>query len=150
MIRSNSASLDLGSVDYGRLSRRLFSQTIPGVVALALSAAAGAWIVHSLPIAGRGGAKAPVAAASQTVVATRVVMSPPAVDASPYGALADTSPYGALFDPGFSSKMTPASLGRDSFAGSGFKPFAPTPPVAAPAPAVAPPAPPVVTAGLEV
>jgi hypothetical protein len=140
MIRSNSASLDLGSVDYGRLSRRLFSQTIPGAVALALSAAAGAWIVHSLPMSGPGGAKAPVAA-RQTIVATRVVMSPPA---------ADPSPYGALFDPGFSSEMTPASLGRDSFAGSSFKPFAPAPSAAAPAPAVAPPSSPVVTAQLEI
>jgi hypothetical protein len=159
MIRSNSASLDLGSADFGRASRRLLSQTVPGAVALILSAAAGAWIVHSLPVA-PSGVKAPVAAAPKAAVATHSLTLATAID---------PSPYGALFDPGFSSNLTPASLGQDPLRSS-FKPFAmapsaagpapsatapapsaaaPTPPIATAAPAAAPPAP-VVTAQLEV
>ena len=151
MIRSNSASLDFGPTDFGRVSRRLFSKTVPGAAALVLSAAAGAWIVHSLPIASSG-VQASVTAGRQPVVATRSL--------TPATAPVDTSPYGALFDPGFSSKLSPASLGQDSLAGSGFKPFVPAPvaaatpassaPASAPSLAAAPPGPPVVTAQLEV
>jgi hypothetical protein len=133
MIRSNSASLEMGSADFGRVSRRLLSKTIPGAAALVLSAAAGAWIVHSLPIAPSAKAPTPVAAAKaappaaaprQVAAATRSLTPATAVD---------TSPYGALFDPGFSSGLTPASLSKDSLAGPGFKPFVLAP--AAPAPA---------------
>ena len=116
IIDSNSASFDSYSLEPGRLSRRLLSRTIPGAIALVLSAAAGAWIVHSLPIGTSGDAKAPAPAPKMAVAA--------APTAAP-------SPYGVLFDPGFSSEMSPASLGRDFSVGSQLKPIV-RPPVAAP------------------
>ena len=75
----------------GRLSSRIFSQTIPGAVALALSVLVGVWTLYVRPAAAPSVVEAPPVAPAVTVA---------------------SNPYGALFDPRFSSGSTPVSLAR--------------------------------------
>ena len=83
--------LDFVPCERGRLSWRIFSPTIPGALAFALSALFGVWILYVRPAAAPYAVEAPAAA--------------PAV------ALA-SNPYGGLFDPRFSSGSTPVSLAQ--------------------------------------
>jgi hypothetical protein len=75
----------------GRLSRKIFSLTIPGAAALALSALVGAWMLYVRPAAAPNVVKAPVVASA---------------------AIPAANPYGALFDPRSSSGSTPVSLAQ--------------------------------------
>src|ERR1700724_4931780 len=84
---THDRSLEFVRCERGRLSWRIFSQTIPGALALALSVLFGVWILYVRPAA------APVVA--------------PAVAPAVTSAL---NPYGGLFDPRFSSGSTPVSL----------------------------------------
>jgi hypothetical protein len=76
---------------------RCFSQAVPGVVIVALSALFGVWTLYIHPADNPGVGATP--------------------NATPTAALAsetkgDASVYGALFDPGFASGAAPASLGQ--------------------------------------
>jgi hypothetical protein len=73
----------------GRLSWRIFSQTIPDALALALSVLFGVWTLYVRPAAFPKVVEAPGAAA--------------AVSFAP-------NPYGGLFDPNLSSGSAPVSL----------------------------------------
>ena len=90
----------------GRLSWRIFSPTIPGALALALSALFGVWILYLRPAAAPYAVEAPAAA--------------PAV------ALA-SNPYGGLFDPRSSSGYTPVSLAQSFPLKSTFESILPAP-----------------------
>jgi Protein of unknown function (DUF2778) len=87
MARGIDRGLDFIPCERGRLSWRIFSPTIPGALALALSVLFGVWILYVRPAA------APVVAPA---VATAVSFAP--------------NPYGGLFDPRFSSGSTPVSF----------------------------------------
>jgi Protein of unknown function (DUF2778) len=87
MARGIDRSLDFIPCERGRLSWRIFSPTIPGALALAVSVLFGVWILYVRPAA------APVVAPA---VATAVSFAP--------------NPYGGLFDPRFSSGSTPVSF----------------------------------------
>ncbi len=78
-----------------RISRAVFSLTIPGAAALGISALVGAWMLYFRP------AEAP------NMVAHTVVKSP---EAPTRVAAAAANPYGALFDPRSTSGSTPVSL----------------------------------------
>jgi Protein of unknown function (DUF2778) len=75
----------------GRLSGRIFSQTIPGAFALALSILFGVWILYVCPAAFPKVVEAPAVAA--------------AISFAP-------NPYGGLFDPRLSSGSAPVSLAQ--------------------------------------
>ena len=90
----------------GRLFSKIFSQTIPGAVALALSALFGVWILYVRPADAPNTVEAPAAA--------------PAV------ALA-SNPYGGLFDPRSSSGSTPVSLAQNFPLELNLKPIPPAP-----------------------
>jgi hypothetical protein len=97
--------LDFIPCERGRLSWRIFSPTIPGALAFALSALFGVWILYLHPAAPYA-VEAPAAA--------------PAV------ALA-SNPYGGLFDPRFSSGSTPVSLVQSLPLKSTFESIVPVP-----------------------
>src|ERR1700724_4024350 len=109
MARGIDRGLDFIPRERGRLFSKIFSQTIPGALALALSALFGVWILYLRPAAAPYAAEAPAAA--------------PAV------ALA-SNPYGGLFDPRFSSGSTPASLAQSLPLKSTFGSILPVPAVA--------------------
>jgi Protein of unknown function (DUF2778) len=75
----------------GRLSRKIFSQTIPGAVILASSVLVGVWMQYVPPVASPNVVEAPAVAPAVTVA---------------------SNPYGALFDPRFSSGSTTVSLAQ--------------------------------------
>src|SRR5580693_8307326 len=91
MARRIDRGLDFIPRERGRLFSKIFSQTILGALALALSALFGVWILYLCPAAATYAVEAPAAA--------------PAV------ALA-TNPYGGLFDPRSSSGYAPVSLAQ--------------------------------------
>jgi hypothetical protein len=97
----------------GRLSRKIFSQTVPGAVILASSVLVGVWMQYVRP------------GVAPTVVETPAVA--PAVTVA-------SNPYGALFDPRSSSGSPPVSLARSFPLDSNlvFAPSAPTVAVAEP------------------
>jgi hypothetical protein len=96
--------LDFIPCERDRLSWRIFSQTTPGSLALALSVLFGVWILYLRPAA------APVEAPA---VATAVRFAP--------------NPYGGLFDPRFSSGSTPVSLAQSLPLKSTFESILPVP-----------------------
>jgi hypothetical protein len=106
MARGIDRGLDFIPRERGRLFSKIFSQTIPGALALALSALFGVWILYLRPAAATYAVEAPAAA--------------PAV------ALA-TNPYGGLFDPRSSSGSTPVSLAKNFLLELNLKPVPPAP-----------------------
>src|ERR1700730_4780265 len=106
MARGIDRGLDFIPRERGRLFSKIFSQTIPGALALALSALFCVWIVYVRPAAAPYAAEAPAAA--------------PAV------ALA-SNPYGGLFDPRFSSGSPPVSLVQSLPLESTFESILPAP-----------------------
>ena len=106
MARGIDRGLDFNPCERGRLFSKIFSQTIPGALALALSALFGVWILYLRPAAAPYAVEAPAAA--------------PAV------ALA-SNPYGGLFDPRSSSGSTPVSLAKNFPLESNLKPVPPAP-----------------------
>jgi Protein of unknown function (DUF2778) len=103
---THDTSLDFIPCERGRLSWRIFSQTIPGAVALALSVLFGVWILYVRPTAFPNVVEAPVVAA--------------AVSFAP-------NPYGGLFDPRLSSGSTPVSLAQSFPPKSTFESILPAP-----------------------
>ncbi|MGP0060373.1 MAG: tlde1 domain-containing protein [Beijerinckiaceae bacterium] len=105
---------DLIPFDRRRLSRNIFSRTVPGAAALAFGGLAGAWILYALPAAAPSVEEAPaVARAVFPPTLTPLRPARRAIAANPYGALAD-NPYGGLLDPRFTSGLTPAPLAQSS------------------------------------
>ncbi len=106
MTRGIDRARDFNPCERGRLFSKIFSQTIPGALALALSALFGVWILYLRPAAAPYAVEAPAAA--------------PAV------ALA-SNPYGGLFDPRSSSGSTPVSLAKNFPRELNLKPVPPAP-----------------------
>jgi len=77
--------------------KSFFSQAVPGVVIVALSALFGVWTLYLHPADNQRVVDAPSAAPSTAAVSDTKV---------------DANVYGALFDPGFASGAAPASLGQ--------------------------------------
>ncbi|MGB6326952.1 MAG: DUF2778 domain-containing protein [Methylocella sp.] len=92
MAQGFDRGLDFIPCERGCLFPEVFSQTVPGAFALALSALFGVWILYLRPAAAPYAVEAPAAA--------------PAV------ALA-SNPYGGLFDPRSSSGSPPVSLAKN-------------------------------------
>jgi hypothetical protein len=86
---------NFNSLDRGRLSLKIFSLTVPGAVALALSISVGVWMQYLRPVD-----------APDVVVDVNVVEAPSATPAIKVVA----NPYGALFDPESSSGSPPVSF----------------------------------------
>ena len=105
MAHGIDTGLDFTPCERGGLSSKIFSQTIPGAAALALSALFSIWILYLRPAAPNA-VEAPAAA--------------PAV------ALA-SNPYGRLFDPRSSSGSTPVSLAQNFPLELNLKPVSPAP-----------------------
>jgi Protein of unknown function (DUF2778) len=103
---THDRGLDFIPCERGRLSRRIFSQTIPGALALALSVLFGVWILYVRP-----------------AVFPNVV-EPPAVTAA---VSFPPNPYGGLFDPRLSSGSTPVSLAQSFPLKSTFESILPAP-----------------------
>jgi Protein of unknown function (DUF2778) len=93
----------------GRFFRRIFSQTIPGAAALALSALFGVWTLYVRPAATPNAVEAPAAASAVTVA---------------------SNPYGELFDLRSSLASTPASLAQSFPLEAGLESIPPTRPAA--------------------
>jgi hypothetical protein len=106
MARVIDRGLDFIPCGSGHLFLKIFSQTIPGALALAPSVLFGVWILYLRPAATPYGVEAPAAA--------------PAV------ALA-SNPYGGLFDPRLSSGPTPDSLAQSLPLKSTFESILPVP-----------------------
>src|ERR1700738_966762 len=106
MARGIDRGLDFIPRKRGRLFSKSFSQTIPGALALALSALFGVWILYLRPAAAPYAVEAPAAA--------------PAV------ALA-SNPYGGLVDSRSSSGSTPVSLAKNFPLELNLKPVPPAP-----------------------
>src|SRR3984893_17487772 len=105
MARGIDRGLDFIPCEGGRLFSKIFSQPIPGALALALSALFGVWILYLRPAAAPN-VEAPAAA--------------------PTVALA-SNPYGGLFDPRSSSGSTPVSLAKNFPLELNLKPVPPAP-----------------------
>jgi hypothetical protein len=107
MIRATGAPFGFNSFDSRRLSRKIFSQTVPGAVVLALSVLFGDWLLYVRPAAAPHVVEAPTVAPAVAVA---------------------SNPYGALFDPRFTSGSTPVSLAQSFPLKSNFEsiPSAPT------------------------
>ena len=106
MARGIDRGLDFIPCERGRLSWRIFSQTIPGATALALSVLFGVWILYVRPAAAPNVVEAPAVAPAITFA---------------------SNPYGALFDPRFFSGSTPVSLAQSLPLKSTFKSILPAP-----------------------
>jgi hypothetical protein len=104
MARGIDRGGDFVPCEHGRFSWRIFSLTIPGAIALALSVLFGVWILYVRPAA------APV---EVPAVATALSFAP--------------NPYGGLFDPRFSSGFTPVSLAQSLPLKSTFESILPAP-----------------------
>jgi len=102
MLSEDSAPRAFVSSGFDRLSRQILIVTATGVVALALSAAAAAWIVHMSPVAAPGIAQA-------TAQHRPLPALPPMAPES----AAPANPYVAQLDPGSSSRPTRVSLAPD-------------------------------------
>jgi Protein of unknown function (DUF2778) len=103
---THDRGLDFIPCERGRLSWRIFSQTIPGALALALSILFGVWILYVRPAAFPNVVEAPAVAA--------------AVSFAP-------NPYGGLLDPKLSSGSTPVSLAQSFPLKSTFESILPAP-----------------------
>jgi hypothetical protein len=154
MSYSIGTSYDAGPVDRRYLSRETSPHAVSGAVALTLSMVVGGWILYARSV---GMLYTPPVALnfdSQPVIASAVVAPPPpavsvaapAVEATPYGALApapalpaptfaDQAPEGTpaaiaasdgyigLFDPTYSLGSTPASLEQSAPLLANFQPM---------------------------
>ena len=103
---THGRGLDFIPCERGRLSWRIFSQTIPGALALALSVLFGVWILYVRPAAFPN------------------VVEPPAVADAVSSA---PNPYGGLFDLRLSSGSTPVSLAQSFPLKSTFEFILPAP-----------------------
>jgi hypothetical protein len=106
MARGIDRGLDFIPCGPGRLFSRIFSQTLPGVVALALSALFGAWILYLRPAEPPHAVGAPAAKPTLALAA---------------------NPYGRLFDPLSFSGSTPVSLAQSFPLELNLKPVPPAP-----------------------
>jgi Protein of unknown function (DUF2778) len=106
MARGIDRGLDFIPCERGRLFSKIFSQTIPGAVALALSALFGVWILYLRPAAAPYAVEAPAAAPAIAIA---------------------SNPYGGLFDPRSSSGSTPVSLAKNFPLELNLKPVPPSP-----------------------
>jgi hypothetical protein len=106
MARGIDTGLDFIPCECSRLSWRIFSQAIPGALALVLSILFGVWILYVRPAAFPNVVEAPAVAA--------------AVSFAP-------NPYGGLFDPKLSSGSTPVSLAQSFPLKSTFESILPAP-----------------------
>jgi Protein of unknown function (DUF2778) len=113
MIQGIGAPLGFISFDRRRLSRTIFSLTVPGAGALALSVLWGVWMLHVRPDAAPKVAKAPAVASALTVA---------------------SNPYGALFDPRFFSGSMPVSPSKSFPLESNLESIPPAPSAAIPEP----------------
>jgi hypothetical protein len=100
MAQGIDRGLDFIPCERGRLSWRIFSQTIPGAIALALSVLFGVWILYVRSAAAPNVVEAPAVAPAVTFT---------------------SNPYGGLFDPRFSSGSTPVSFAQSLPLKSTFK-----------------------------
>jgi hypothetical protein len=98
-----------------RLSSKIFSKTIPGVVALSLSASFGFWMLYVRPATVIPALNAPAPAATPA--------STPALDV-----VASADPYGVLFDPRSLLGATPVSLAKNFPLALSPDPVLPAPP----------------------
>jgi Tlde1 domain len=106
MARGIDRGLDFIPRERGHLFSRIFSQTLPGVVALALSALFGVWILYLRPADAPHAVEAPAA--------------------KPALALA-SNPYGRLSNPRSFSGSTPVSLAKSFPLEFNLKPIPPAP-----------------------
>jgi Tlde1 domain len=120
MARGIDRGLDFIPCERGRLSWRIFSQTIPGAIALALSVLFGVWILYVRPAAAPNVVEAPAVAPAVTFT---------------------SNPYGGLFDPRFSSGSTPVSFAQSFPLKSTFESLLPAPAAAIAEPENVPPMP---------
>jgi hypothetical protein len=117
MARGIDRGLDLIPCERGRLSWRIFSPTIPGALALALSALFGVWILYLRPAAASYAVEAPAVAPVVTFA---------------------SNPYGTLFDPRSTSGSTPVSLAQSFQLKLTFESILPTPAAAIAEPNILP------------
>jgi hypothetical protein len=101
MTRAFDTAHNFNSLDRGRLSLKIFSLTVPGAVALALSVSVGVWMEYLRP-------DSRPTAAPGLVIDVDVVEAPAV--APPVKVV--ENPYGALFDPRSSSGAPPVSFAR--------------------------------------
>jgi Tlde1 domain len=106
MARGIDRGLDFIPCERARLFSKIFSQTIPGALALALSALFGVWILYLRPAAAPYAVEAPAAAPAIAIA---------------------SNPYGGLFDPRSSSGSTPVSLAKNFPLELNLKPVPPAP-----------------------
>ena len=105
MAHGIDTGLDFTPCERGGLSSKIFSQTIPGAAALALSALFGVWSLYLRPAAPNA-VEAPAAAPAVAIA---------------------SNPYGRLFDPRSSSGSTPVSLAQNFPLELNLKPVSPAP-----------------------
>ena len=114
-------------LDRGRLSRKHFSRTVSGAVALAFSALAGTLLLYARIALAPSVDEAPAAPPAVTVDRA------PAAPAAPTGHARRkiaSNEYIALLDPTFSLGYTPVPLSQSSPLGSNFESMTPAPPAA--------------------
>jgi hypothetical protein len=101
MTQAIDRNLDFIPCERGRLSSRIFSQTMPGALALAFSGLFGVWTLYLRPAAAPYTVDAPAAASAVAIA---------------------SNPYGGLFDPRSASGSTPLLLAQDLPLDSNFEP----------------------------
>jgi hypothetical protein len=106
MARGIDKGPDFTPRERGRLFSKIFSQTRPSALALALSALFGVWILYLRPAAAPYAVEAPAVAPVVTFA---------------------SNPYGTLFDPRSSSGSTPVSLAQSFPLKSTFESILPAP-----------------------
>ena len=120
---------DAYASEFPRPSRHL-SRAVPGAIVAALTALAGAWMIHRLPASAPEIVRAPTAATAAANpygelfdpgFSRRAAAFPPPRRAAPTPAGA-VNPYGALFDPGFSARPAQFSTAAISAPGENFQP----------------------------
>jgi Protein of unknown function (DUF2778) len=106
MARVIGRGLDFIPCGRNHLFLKIFSQTVPGALALAASVLFGVWILYLRPAAAPYGVEAPAAAPAVTLA---------------------SNPYGGLFDPRSSSGSAPDSLAQSLPLKSTFDSILPVP-----------------------
>jgi hypothetical protein len=117
---------DLIPFDRRRLSRKIFSRTVPGAAALAFGGLAGAWVLYTCPVAAPSVDGAPAVA--------RAVFPPALTPLRRARSTVAANPYGALLDPQFSLGSVPGPLAQNSPLAANFvsSPQAPSEAIAEP------------------
>ncbi len=132
---------DFVPFDRDRLSRKIFSQTVPGALALTFGALLGAWLLYGRPDAVPGVDGAPAAGPAVRPPVARVVLAPvltplrrarmvlaPVLTPLRHARRSVASnPYGALFDPTYSLGLTPVPFAQSAPLGSNFAAIPPAP-----------------------